>query len=98
MNAQDRFGTAYFVRNGDRHFVTNDFGELILARFTPEGYEEIDRTPLLEPTLHTRGGASGRWNDRIVLWAHPAFANRHVIARNDREIIRASLAAVDYPE
>ena len=96
MNAQDRFGTAYFVRNGDRYFVTNDTGELIIARFTPDGYEEIDRTPLLEPTLRTRGGASGRWNDRTVLWAHPAFANRHIVVRNDREIVRVSLAAADY--
>lgn len=96
MTAQERFGTAYFVRNGDRHFVTNDSGELIIARFSPNGYEEIDRTPLLEPTLRTRGGASGRWNDRTVLWAHPAFANRHIVVRNDREVIRASLAAVDY--
>ena len=93
-----RFGTAYIVRNGDRYFVTNDAGELIIARFTPEGYEEIDRTPLLEPTLHTLGGASGRWNDRTVLWAHPAFANGHVVARNDREIIRASLVAADYAD
>ena len=58
--------------------------------------EEIDRTPLLEPTRRTRGGASGRWNDRTVLWAHPAFANQHVVVRNDREIIRVSLAATDY--
>ena len=96
MNAQDRWATAYFVRHGDRYFVTNDSGELIIARFTPEGYEEIDRTLLLEPTTRTRGGASGRFGDRAVLWAHPAFANRHVIARNDREIIRASLATADY--
>ena len=74
----------------------NDAGELIIARFTPDGYEEVDRTPLLEPTLRTRGGASGRWNDRTVLWAHPAFANQHIVVRNDREIIRASLAAEDY--
>ncbi len=93
---QERFGTAYFVRNGDRYFVTNDAGELIIARFTPEGYEEIDRTPLLEPTLRTQGGASGRWNDRTVLWSHPAFANGHVVARNDREIVRVSLVAADY--
>ena len=96
MNAQERFGTAYFVRNGDRYFVTNDSGELIIARFTPQGYDEIDRTPLLEPTLRTRGGASGRWNDRTVLWSHPAFANQHIIARNDREVIRVSLAEDDY--
>lgn len=96
MNAQERWATAYFVRHGDRHFVMNDTGELIIARFSPEGYEELDRTPLLDPTLRTRGGATGRWNDRAVLWTHPAFANRHVVVRNDREIIRASLAAADY--
>ena len=98
LTPQGRFGTAYFVRNGDRYFVTTDSGELVIARFTPEGYEEIDRTPLLEPTLHTRGGASGRWSDRTVLWAHPAFANGHVVARNDREVIRASLVAADYAD
>ncbi|MEE2637528.1 MAG: PQQ-binding-like beta-propeller repeat protein [Acidobacteriota bacterium] len=98
MVPQERFGTAYFVQNGDRYFVTNDAGELIIARFSPDGYEEVDRTPLLEPTLNTQGGASGRWNHRMVLWSHPAFANHHVVARNDREIIRASLAAADYPE
>ena len=93
-----RFGTAYVVRNGDRYFVTNDAGDLVIARFALGGYEEIDRTPLLEPTLNTRGGATGRWKDRMVLWAHPAFANGHVVARNDREIIRASLVAADYAE
>jgi hypothetical protein len=28
-----------------------------------------------------------------VLWSHPAFANRSIYARNDKEIIRVSLAA-----
>ncbi len=59
-------------------------------------WEQNDRTSLLEPTFRTRGGASGRWNDRAVLWTHPAFANRHVVVRNDSEIIRASLASADY--
>ena len=96
LTPQGRFGTAYLVRNGDRYFATNDAGDLVIARFSPEGYEEIDRTALLEPTLNTRGGASGRWNDRMVLWSPPAFANGHVVARNDREVVRASLRAADY--
>ena len=96
MNEQDRWATAYFVRHDDRYFVVNDTGELILARFTPGGYEEIDRTLLLAPTTRTRGGISGRYRDRPVLWAHPAFANRHVIVRNDEEVVRLSLAAADY--
>jgi len=96
MNEQDRWATAYFIRHDDRYFVVNDSGELILARFTPGGYEEIDRTLLLAPTTRTKGGISGRYRDRPVLWAHPAFANRHVIVRNDEEVVRLSLAAVDY--
>ena len=39
-----------------------------------------------------------RWRnvDRAVLWAHPAFANGHVIARNAAEVVRMSLTAADY--
>ena len=96
LTPHERWANSYLVQNGDRWFVVNETGELVLARFTPAGYEEIDRTLLLEPTTRTRGGASGRWDDRSVLWAHPAFANGHVVARNDAEVVRLSLAAADY--
>jgi hypothetical protein len=76
--------------------MVHETGELVIARFTPGGYEEVDRTQLLTPTTRTQGGASGRWDDRAVLWAHPAFANRHVVARNGAEVVRLSLAAEDY--
>ncbi|MDP6582863.1 MAG: PQQ-binding-like beta-propeller repeat protein, partial [Vicinamibacterales bacterium] len=93
---QERWGTAMFVQHGDRVFVVNESGELILARLTPEGYDEIDRIALIAPTTRTRGGATGRWGDRGVVWAHPAYANRHIVLRNDAEIVRVSLAAADY--
>ena len=96
LTPHERWANSYLVQNGDRWFVINETGELVIARFTPAGYEEIDRTLMLEPTTRTRGGASGRWDDRAVLWAHPAFANRHVVARNDDEVVRLSLAAEDY--
>ena len=96
LTPHERWATSYLVRNGDRWFAVNETGELIIARFTPGGYEEVDRTLLLTPTTRTQGGASGRWDDRAVLWAHPAFANRHVVARNDAEVVRLSLAAEDY--
>ena len=96
LTPHERWATSHLVRNGDRWFAVNETGELIIARFTPGGYEEVDRTLLLTPTTRTQGGASGRWDDRAVLWAHPAFANRHVVARNDAEVVRLSLAAEDY--
>jgi outer membrane protein assembly factor BamB len=37
------------------------------------------------------GAKSG--GKRLLIWSHPAFANRCVFARNDREIVYVSLAA-----
>jgi len=79
-----RWGTAFIVRHQDRYFLFSEQGDLIIARLTPAGYVEQGRAHLLEPT-----GPSQR---REVVWTHPAFANRCVYARNDREIISVSLA------
>ena len=90
-----RWGTAFMVQHGDRYFLNSDDGYLIIARFTPDGYQELSRTRLIEPTTTAGYGAVRRY-DRMVNWSHPAYANRHIVHRNDREIIRASLAAADY--
>ncbi len=90
MTRQGRWGAAFIVRNGDRWFVNNDLGDLIIARFTPERYVELDRTRLIEPTT-SAGYGPRRLFDAQVNWVHPAYANRHIITRNDREILRASL-------
>jgi outer membrane protein assembly factor BamB len=83
------WATAFFVRNGDRYFVNTDTGDLVIARFSPDGYDEVSRTPLIEPTHpYVRRRLSGT----AVNWSHPAYANRHVVVRNDREIVRLSLA------
>ncbi len=98
MNTQNRWGTVFMVQHGDRYFVNNDSGDLIIAQFTPEGYVELDRTTLIEPTStagHRATGPRTVWN-RTVNWSHPAYANRHIFQRNDRELIRVSLAAADY--
>ncbi len=95
MTAQARWGTAFMVRHRGRYFVNNDEGFLLLARFTPEGYVELDRTRLIEPTSHSAAGRPNR-TDRPVNWTHPAYANGHIVHRNDEEIIRASLRAADY--
>ena len=81
-----RWAAAFLVRHGDRYLINNDRGELILARLSRDGYEEIDRTPLIEPT-----SPIGRREKRAVHWSHPAYANGHIVTRNDREIVRARL-------
>ncbi len=80
------FGNAHLTPNGDRVFLFNHTGHLILARLTKEGYRELGRYLLVEPTAGYR--AQGP-----ITWAHPAYANKHVFARNDRELVCASLAA-----
>lgn len=83
----DKWAAAHLVQNGDRVWIFNEKGELIISRLSPKGYEEISRAKLLKPTLaqlRERGG---------VCWSHPAFANQHVFARNDEELVCASLKA-----
>ena len=83
------YGTAFFVRNGERFFITNDRGELVIATLSPKGFGEIARTTLIQPTHpYVR-----RRQLPNVLWSHPAYANRHIVIRNDQEIVRFSLAA-----
>jgi outer membrane protein assembly factor BamB len=83
------YGTAFFVRNGERYFINNDRGELVMAKVSPTGFEEIDRAKLVEPTNpYVR-----RRQIPNVLWSHAAYANRHIVIRNDKEIARFSLAA-----
>ena len=86
-----RWASAFIVRNFDRYFINNDRGELIIATLSPEGYQEIDRTQLIKPT--TRPG--NRRELKFVNWSHPAYANKHIYARNDEEIICASLARAE---
>lgn len=70
--------------NGSSVYIYNELGELILARLSGKGYQEICRTTLLVPTYPFGG--------RKLTWAAPAFANRSVYARNEKEIVCASLA------
>ena len=80
------------VKNENRFFINNDFGDLIIATLSPDGFHEISRTKLIEPTTNC-GYGPRRWSAAMVNWVHPAYANRHVITRNDKEIICADLAA-----
>lgn len=78
-----RWATGFLVRHAERFFIWNEMGQLILARLTPAGYDELGRAALLEPT--TRAGS------RNVVWSMPACANGHIFLRNDRELIRVDL-------
>ena len=84
---EGRWATIHMVQNGGRTWMFNENGELIISELSPEGFHEISRALLIEPTTDMSQRETG------VCWAHPAFAYKHVFARNDRELICAGLAA-----
>lgn len=70
-------------------FLATENGDLIIADLTPQGYHERGRAHLVNPTTVLRGMGP----KRDIVWSHPAFANRSVYARNDKELVCVSLAA-----
>lgn len=81
---QGRWWNCFLVPHEDRFFLHNEQGELIIAKLTPAGYQELSRAKLVEPTQPIQR--------RMTVWSHPAFAMKSVFARNDKEIVRVSLA------
>lgn len=77
-------GTAHLIKHEDRYFIFAETGHLISARLSAKGYDEISRWQIVRPTSKAFG--------RDVVWAHPAFAQQCVFARNDRELVCISLA------
>jgi outer membrane protein assembly factor BamB len=81
---EGRWWNAFIVPHEDRYFLHNEQGDLIIAAMTPEGYKELSRAKLIEPTRKV--------GTRMTIWSHPAFAMKSVFARNDKEIVRVDLS------
>ena len=79
-----RWWNAFIIPHEDRFFLHNEQGDLITAKLTAKGYEETSRAKLIEPTRKVQR--------RMTIWSHPAFAMKSVFARNDKELVRVSLA------
>lgn len=76
--------TGFMVKADDKYFIFIETGELVIAKLSPEGAEELSRGQVLEPTART--------GNRRVVWSHPAFAGSRMYARNDKEIVCVELA------
>jgi len=78
-----RWANIHFIQKDEETWMFNEHGELLITELSPEGFYEISRTKIIEPTK--------KQLPRGVTWSHPAFANKHVFIRNDRELICTSL-------
>ncbi len=78
-------GTAFIVKQDERFWLFNELGELIIAKMSREGYSEIDRAKVIDPSNVAMG--------RRVVWAAPAWANKKVFLRNDKECVCIDLSS-----
>ncbi|NQU87523.1 MAG: PQQ-like beta-propeller repeat protein [Mariniphaga sp.] len=81
---RERWANIHFIQNGNKTWMFNEQGELIISELSSKGFNEISRAKLIEPTK--------KQLPRGVTWAHPAFANKHVFIRNDKELVCADLS------
>lgn len=77
-------GTVFIIKHEDRYLLFSETGDLIFAKLSASGYEELGRMHVLDATSECFG--------RSVVWSHPALADRKLFARNDREIVCVDLA------
>ena len=75
----------HLTSNGDSVLLFTDKAELIRAQLTPQGYKEISRVAVLQPTFPFGG--------KNVAWSPPAYANHHIFARSGKELVCATIEA-----
>lgn len=79
-------GTVFLVRGGDsnKFWMFAETGDLIIGQLSPDGFKELSRTHVIDPTNNAFG--------RDVVWCAPAFANKRMYVRNDKELVCVDLA------
>jgi hypothetical protein len=92
VGSRVKHGTAFLVRYKDSNSynILSESGDLIIVEITYDGYKELGRQHVLEPTNTTSG--------RPVVWSHPAFADRTMFARNDKKLIAFDLNESHYSQ
>jgi len=75
-----RWANVHLVRQGDLTWGFNELGELLLGRFTPEGYVDLGRAKVIDPVRISPNPRNG------ICWAHPAFSGRQIIIRSDEQL------------
>jgi outer membrane protein assembly factor BamB len=79
-------GTVFLVRAGmtDKFWMFAETGDLIIGQLTTKGFTELSRMHVIDATNNAFG--------RDVVWCAPAFANKRMYVRNDKELVCVDLA------
>lgn len=77
-------GSSFVTTVGKLHYLLSETGDFIIAKLNPKEYEEVGRFHVIDPTNECFG--------RSVVWSYPAFADRTLFVRNDKELVAYSIA------
>jgi outer membrane protein assembly factor BamB len=77
-------GSVFWVDAGEAVYGLTDQGNLVVLKLTPEKCEVLASAHVLETTHAAKG--------RKAVWAHPAFADKRIYMKNDKEIVCVSVA------
>jgi outer membrane protein assembly factor BamB len=77
------YGSAFLSRVKDYVFILSETGAFIVARLSPEGYEELSRHQIIEADME--------YNGRQVVWSYPAYAGRYMVVRNMSSLVCVQL-------
>lgn len=83
-------GTAFITNYRDKLYLFSEVGDFVIASLDKTQYSEIGRFNVLKPT--------GECFGRSVVWSHPAYSDKRLFARNDKELVCVSLDAADYEQ
>jgi outer membrane protein assembly factor BamB len=83
LTASKNGASIHITPQGGSFLLFTDEGNLIRAQLSPAGYKEISRSHLIDPTWP--------FGETKFVYAPLAFANRHVFARSEAEVVCASL-------
>ncbi|MCK4747822.1 MAG: hypothetical protein KAT15_12320, partial [Bacteroidales bacterium] len=78
---RERWANVHLVRQEDKVWGFNEIGELLLGKFTPEGYQDLGRVKVIETVRISPNPRNG------ITWAHPAFTGNRIYIRNDAKLI-----------
>lgn len=81
-----RHGTVYptYHKPSGNFWLVSESGDLILAKLSKDEYKELGRQHVLEPTNEAFG--------RPVVWSGPAFSDKAIFMRNDKELVKVDLS------
>lgn len=77
--------TIHLTPNGDSVLIFTDQGNLIRARLSRDGYQELSRVHVVDP-VQLFGGHK-------LIWPPPAYANGRIFIHNGTELVCADLVA-----